>query len=344
MKEKVKVAIIGCGAIAQKRHLPEYLANPAVDVVGYFDNNLSRAQALAQQYGGHAYTTLAALLADPQITAVSVCVVNQAHAAVAIQALKAGKHVLCEKPMATSWSDCQRMVQIARQTGKKLLIDHNQRLIPAHQAAYRLLRQGKLGNLLTFKTTFGHSGPETWSVGGKNPWFFDKKLSQSGAIFDLGIHKIDLLRYLLADEIQAVWAQTATLDKRLPAGQLIGVDDNAIGVYQFGSGVRGTVIASWTYYGPQENSTYIYGSQGVMKIQADPQFPLQVIFRNGQHMNYQWPTSKVRSSGVIAEFIQSIQEDRPTILDAAQILGSMQALFASLKSARTGQIVSLNPA
>lgn len=118
MKEKVKVAIIGCGAIAQKRHLPEYLANPAVDVVGYFDNNLSRAQALAQQYDGHAYITLASLLADSQITAVSVCVVNQAHAAVAIQALKAGKHVLCEKPMATSWLDCQRMVQIARRTGK----------------------------------------------------------------------------------------------------------------------------------------------------------------------------------------------------------------------------------
>lgn len=303
MKEKVKVAIIGCDAIAQKCHLPEYLANPAVDVVGYFDNNLSHVQVLTQQYGGHAYTTSAALLADPQITAVSVCVVNQAHAAVAIQALNAGKHVLCEKSMATSWSYCQKMVQIAQQTGKKLLIDHNQRLIPSHQAAYRLLRQGKLGYLLTFKTTFGHSEPETWSVGGKSPCFFDKKLSQSGAIFDLGIHKIDLLRYLLSDEIQAVWAQTATLDKRLPDGQLIGVDDNAIGVYQFGSGIRGTVIASWIYYGPQENSTYIYGSQVVMKIQADPRFPLQVIFRNGQHMNYQWPASKLQSSGVIAEFI-----------------------------------------
>ena len=90
------IGIIGCGKIAQVRHIPEYAAHPAARLTGYYDLNQERAQALAAQWGGRAYPTWEALLAAPAIDAVSICAANTAHAELTIAALRAGKHVLCE--------------------------------------------------------------------------------------------------------------------------------------------------------------------------------------------------------------------------------------------------------
>ena len=119
----IKIGIIGCGKIAQVRHIPEYRQNPDCEIVGYYDLNLARAQALASEFGGKAYVTLEEMLRDKDIDAVSVCVANISHAEDTIAALDAGKHVLCEKPMATTLDDCEKMVMAARRSGRKLMID-----------------------------------------------------------------------------------------------------------------------------------------------------------------------------------------------------------------------------
>ena len=93
----MKVGIIGCGKIAQVRHIPEYLDNPNVEITGYYDWNADRAAELAEKFGGKAYSTEDELLADEEMDAVSVCVANNAHAKVTIKALNAGKHVLDRK-------------------------------------------------------------------------------------------------------------------------------------------------------------------------------------------------------------------------------------------------------
>ena len=111
------IGIIGCGKIAQVRHIPEYAAHPQARLAGYYDLNQERAQALAAQWGGQAYPTWEALLADPAIDAVSICAANTAHAELTIAALRAGKHVLCEKPMATTLADCEAMAAAARESG-----------------------------------------------------------------------------------------------------------------------------------------------------------------------------------------------------------------------------------
>ena len=95
----VRVGIIGCGKIAQVRHIPEYLDNPNAKLTGLYDLNLQRAKNLAEKYGCKSYESIEEMLADPEIDAVSVCVANHVHAEITIAALKAGKHVLCEKPM-----------------------------------------------------------------------------------------------------------------------------------------------------------------------------------------------------------------------------------------------------
>ena len=109
----IRVGIFGCGKIAQVRHIPEYVANPYAEIRGFYDLNTKRAQELAEKYGGKAYDSYEALLADPDIDAVSVCAANHVHAEISIAALKAGKHVLCEKPMAISLEECEAMVQAA---------------------------------------------------------------------------------------------------------------------------------------------------------------------------------------------------------------------------------------
>lgn len=345
--KKLKVGVIGCGAISQTRHIPEYVANKNVEIIGYFDFNTERAGQMAAKFGGKVFESVDAMLADTDINAVSVCVANDAHAEISIKALEAGKNVLCEKPMATSLADCERMVAAAKANGMKLMIDQNQRLAKSHMKAKALLDQGLIGNVLTFKTTFGHGGPETWSVdGGANTWFFDKNQSKYGAIFDLGVHKLDLMIYMLGSTVTSAFSWLTTLDKRNSQGELIGVDDNAISIYEFDSGVLGTVTASWTYYGEEDNSTIIYGSKGIMKIYDDPQYSVKVILENGEVINYEIDRIQTNdnqtNSGMIDEFADSIINNHPSIADGESVLNSMKAIFAGIEASDKGQKVQIN--
>ena len=100
-----------------------------------------------------------------------------------------------------------------------------------------MIERGDIGKVITFKTTFGHGGPETWSIDpGSNTWFFDKKKAAMGAMADLGIHKTDLIQYLMGEYVAETTAVITTLDKKDGSGNLIGVDDNAICIYKMESG------------------------------------------------------------------------------------------------------------
>ena len=117
----LKIGVVGCGKIAQVRHIPEYAANQNARLVGFFNPSIHRAEEMAAKYGGKVYATAEELFADPEIDAVSVCAANYAHAELTIQALRAGKHVLCEKPMAITLEDCEHMLCEAEKAGKRLL-------------------------------------------------------------------------------------------------------------------------------------------------------------------------------------------------------------------------------
>lgn len=343
----LNIGIIGCGKIAQVRHIPEYDVNKNCRLVGFYDRSLSRAEEMVQKYGGVAYGSYQELLENEEIDAVSVCVPNHLHAEITIAALHSGKHVLCEKPMATTISDCEAMVMAAEKAGKKLLIGHNQRLTPAHKKAKKLIEEGLIGDIITFKTTFGHSGPETWSINpGSDVWFFDKKAAVMGAIGDLGIHKTDLIQYLTGQTIIETTARFATLDKRNSNGDFIGVDDNAFCIYKMKNGIVGTMTASWTYYGPEDNSTVLYGKKGIMRIYDDPNYAIKVLFYNGEKINYELESIQTNdnqtNSGVIDLFIDSIMNDKETELSGKTALSAMRAVFASIESSETGRTVIVN--
>ena len=344
----LKVGIIGCGSIAKQRHGYEYFHNADVQIKGFYDLIAARAQALADLYGGSVYADVDAMLADPEIDAVSVCMANAFHAEISIKALKAGKHVLCEKPMAVTMEQCQAMVDAARESGKRLMIGHNQRLAPAHRKAKELLTSGALGRVITFQSTFGHKGPEMWSMDkSANTWFFKKASASFGSMADLGIHKIDLMRYLIGSEITSVYSTMKVLDKKFPDGTPIEVDDNSVEILNFADGAMGTVTTSWTHYGEECNASVLYCEKGIMKLYADPQYSLKVVNADGTRVLYALDRLQTNddaqqaSSGVIDEFVSAIEENRPSVLDAADVIRSMRAVFACLRSAEEGRLIAL---
>lgn len=344
----MKVGIIGCGSIAKQRHAHEYALNPHTEIAGFYDLNPARAQALVDVFGGRVYASVDELLADPEIEAVSVCVANAYHAPTTIQALEAGKHVLCEKPMAITLSDCEAMIAAAERAGKRLMIGQNQRLAPTHRKAKEILQSGQLGKVIAFQSTFGHGGPEMWSMDkSANTWFFKKNAAAFGSMADLGIHKIDVIRYLVGDEIASVYSKQVVLDKKFPDGTPIEVDDNSIEVLTFRNGVTGTVTTSWTCYGEEYNMTTLFCEKGLMKLYMDPTYSLQIVNRDGTKVFYQIDRIQTNddvqqaSSGIIDEFVSAIEENRPSIVDASSVIGSMRAVFACVKSSEEGREVTL---
>ncbi|MFL6562918.1 MAG: Gfo/Idh/MocA family protein, partial [Bacillus sp. (in: firmicutes)] len=280
--EKLRVGVIGCGSIAQHRHLPEYKANKNVELVAVCDSNEERAREVAEKFGAEAYTSFEELLKNAEVDAVSVCTPNYLHAPISIAALNAGVHVLCEKPMATSTEEAEAMIAAAKESGKKLMIGHNQRFVPSHQRARRLIESGEIGKIYSFRTAFGHGGPEGWSVDGKESWFFQKDKAFVGAMGDLGVHKTDLLRYVLGEEIVEVGSFVETSAK-----DFADVDDNAVCVLKTESGIIGTLAASWAYVSKEDNSTIIYGEKGILRLEDDPTNSLVVQYANGEVVNYQ---------------------------------------------------------
>ena len=342
----IKIGILGCGKIAQVRHIPEYAANPDCQLVGFYNPTKSRAEDMAAKYGGLAYDTAEELLANPEIDAVSVCAANYAHAALSIQALKAGKHVLCEKPMATTLADCEAMVECAKKNGKFLMIGHNQRLAKAHMEAKRLIDAGLIGDIITFRTSFGHGGPETWAIKpGKDTWFFDKSKAAMGVMADLGVHKTDLIQYLTGQRVVRTTARLVTLDKRGEDGELIGVDDNAVCIYEMSGGAFGTMTASWTYYGAEDNSTVLYGTKGIMRIYDDPAHSIVVKLADGQEQVYdveQIQTNDNQTkSGVIDLWVDCLKNNRAPEISGESALYAMRAVFASIESSQTGKTVEI---
>lgn len=344
----LKIGIIGCGKITEVRHAPEYAENPNCQLVAFFDVVPERAKALAEQYGGVAYDSIEALLAS-DVDAVSVCVANAYHAQASIQALKAGKHVLCEKPVATTPEDCEAMVAAAKAAGKFLMIGQNQRLAKAHVKAREIIESGEMGKVITFETHFAHPGPEGWT-GVRDSWFFDKKVASFGVMADLGVHKTDLIHYLTGKKIVRTSAVLATLDKTFSDGRPITVDDNAYAIYTMEDGVVGTMHVSWTNYGNENNSTKIYMEGGVLRMYDDPKYSLIVEKRDGEVIPYELDlltsnkeqtTGGRTSTGVIDAFVESIITNTPPAISGESAMHAMKVVFANEQSAQLGKAVDV---
>ncbi|MGF7032963.1 putative dehydrogenase [Paenibacillus mucilaginosus] len=337
---KLRIAVIGCGSISKHRHIPEYAANPHVELVAFVDPVGERAEHYASLHGGKAFSDYETMLSEIKPDAVSVCTPNATHAPISIAAAKAGAHVLVEKPMAATEEEGLAMIEAAKAAGVYLMVGHNQRFMPPHVKAKEVLSSGRLGKVLTFRTSFGHPGPEGWSVDGRESWFFRKPEAVMGAMGDLGVHKSDFIRWLLGEEVADVTGFIGTQHK-----EGTEVDDNAICVLRMKSGIIGSLVASWTYYKGEDNGTILWCENGVLKIGTDPNDQVIVELRDGTVERYKVgaiaTNEKQVASGVIDAFVESIVTKTPPSVSGEEGLRSLKVILAAFESQNTGRVISL---
>lgn len=187
---KIKVAIIGTGSISNN-HIKGYLANPNVELYAFCDINKKQLHMMGEKYGiTRLFTDKDEMLKLPEIDAVSVCTWNSQHAPCTIAALNAGKHVLCEKPMALNAKEAEEMKAAAEKNGKLLMIGFVRRYGNDCKILQDFISKDFFGDLYYAKATYLRRD------GNPGGWFGDKARSGGGPLIDLGVHVIDLVRYL----------------------------------------------------------------------------------------------------------------------------------------------------
>lgn len=193
---KVKVGIIGCGAIANSAHIPSYMACEDAEIKYFCDVIKEKAEKTAEKWGcGTAIEDYNIILNDPEIEAVSVCTPNLMHKTISIDALRAGKHVLCEKPAARIYSEALEMQKVQHETGKVLNIGVVNRFNTAVNEVRRRIMDGELGEVYHVFVNF-RSHRSIPGIGGA---FTTKAISGGGVLIDWGVHRIDLVMYCLGD-------------------------------------------------------------------------------------------------------------------------------------------------
>ena len=195
MNKKLKIGIIGCGGIANGKHMPSLAAIPEVEMVAFCDLIEERAVEAAKKYGtpdAKVYTDYHELLADKSIDVVHVLTPNKEHAPITIDALHAGKHVMCEKPMAKTAAEAREMVKAAKESGKKLTIGYQNRQKPESIYLKKVVQRGDLGEIYFAKApAIRRRGTPTWGV------FLNEEEQGGGPLIDIGTHSLDLTLYLM---------------------------------------------------------------------------------------------------------------------------------------------------
>jgi len=192
----MKVAIIGCGTIANSAHIPAYMKNKEVEIKYFCDIIPERAQAAVEKYGcGIAVTDYRDILKDDEVVAVSVCTPNNVHAPITIDCLRAGKHVLCEKPAARTYQEALEMQKAQHETGKILNIGVVNRFNDSVNLIKKYIDSGKLGEVFHVYVSFRSHR----SIPGLGGAFTTKEIAGGGALIDWGVHFLDIVMYCCGD-------------------------------------------------------------------------------------------------------------------------------------------------
>jgi len=270
-EQPIRLGIIGAGAIAQRGHIPEFLSIPGVHIEAIADRNGEKAKTVAKKANiPRVFEDYQEMLALEELDAVSICTPNYLHAPMTIAACEAGKHVLCEKPMATTLTDAQAMIDAAAKNRVILMIEQAKRFTPQVEVAKSLLRMGVIGDILAVRSKFGHWGAHTWSPLGS--WFFEREKSGGGVLIDLGIHHADLINwYTEGMQVESVVGMLSSA-----ANKQWEVEDYAIGTLRFTSGAMASLEVSWCTK-PPFDGTEIVGTKGTLFVNY-PEMP-PVIFQ-----------------------------------------------------------------
>ncbi|MCH1639954.1 Gfo/Idh/MocA family oxidoreductase [Paenibacillus timonensis] len=193
---QITIAVIGCGTIANHAHIPSYLAHKQVKIKYFCDILMDRAEAAVVKYEcGQAITDYRQIVEDPEVDAVSICTPNASHASIAIECLRAGKHVLCEKPAARTYAEALEMQKVQHETGKILNIGVVNRYNESVNRIKKMIQNGELGELYHVYASFRSHR----SIPGLGGAFTTKAIAGGGALIDWGVHFLDIVMYCAGD-------------------------------------------------------------------------------------------------------------------------------------------------
>lgn len=302
---KVRWGLIGCGDIAQKRVAPALRDLPTVDFVGVSRAQADLAEAFARQFGARKwYAAWRELLADPEIEAVYIATPVHLHAEQAIAAAEAGKHVLCEKPMALSVEECDRMLAACQANGVQLGIAYYRHFYPVVARIKELIIAGTIG-----KPVLAQINAFEWNdMQPDHPryWFFTKALSGGGPMMDFGCHRIEVLTHIFG-EIVAVKAFTDNLffDRE--------VEDTSAAFFQFANGLRATLTVTHAAFESQDTLD-IYGTAGSLHVVRLNQGDLRIVTAQGERLETHPPHANIQLPS-IADLTDAILEKRAPRVD-----------------------------
>jgi UDP-N-acetyl-2-amino-2-deoxyglucuronate dehydrogenase len=252
----IRFALVGCGRIAQ-RHA-EHIQNNG-ELLAVCDNVPERADALAAKYGIKAYYNIADLLENEKmVDVVAICSPNGLHAEHTIQSLKAGFHVLCEKPMAINVHDCGEMIKAAERVNKRLFAIKQNRFNPPIAAVKQVIEEGRLGKIYSVQLScFWNRNPDYY----QNSWKGTQDMD-GGTLFTQFSHFVDLLYWLIGD-VKNTQAYTANYDHK----GVIEFEDTGVAILEFYNGAIGTINYTVnSYQKNMEGSLTIFAEKGTVKI------------------------------------------------------------------------------
>ena len=257
---RLRYCIVGLGRISMKHFMPACKESKQSQVTALVSGHREKAEEQAEQYGVpkkniYSYENYDDIKDNPDIDAVYIALPNSMHAEYTIRAANAGKHVLCEKPMATTVKDSQSMINACRAANKKLMIAYRCQYEPTNLRAIQMIRTGKLGAVQAIESANGFN----ISAG---EWRLNRQLAGGGPLMDVGIYSLNACRYLTGEEPEHVEGYASVIDKD---GRFKEVEENVSWTIKFPSGI---VASCNTTYGAPMNGYYkVHGSKGILHVE-----------------------------------------------------------------------------
>ena len=346
-KKTINVGIIGAGGIARGAHMPGYLNTDGVKVIAACDIVEATAKKFAKDFDiPHVFTDYSKMVAMDELDAVSVCTPNNYHAGPTVAALEAGKHVLCEKPIAGNGKDGQAMVDAAKKAKKILQIGLHQRFQTRSQFLKKFIEDGGLGQIYYGRAVaMRRRGIPSWGA------FVQKKISGGGPLVDIGVHELDLVVWLMGCPKPlgaAGHAYRKFGDKKDVAvgdwgmwdADNYDVEDFAVAYIRFEDEITGTLETSWAAHFGNVGPSFILGDKGGICLS-----PFQIYTdKHGSMVDItpQLPRSKEDAHTTeVKAFIKAIKEGAPSPVPGEEALAITKIFDAVYKSTKTGSMVSI---
>jgi predicted dehydrogenase len=304
---KVGWGLIGCGDIARKRVAPALrdLGNCELVAVSRFD--AARAEEFAREFGARRWhADWRRLIEDPEVEAVYVATPVHLHAAQAIAAMEAGRHVLCEKPMALGVAECASMNAAARANGVRLGVAYYRRFYPAVERVRGLLSSGEIGTPVVAQM----NAFERFEPGPENPrrWLINKELSGGGPMFDFGCHRVEVLLNLLGRAVEVKGMTSNVVFER-------EVEDTACALLKFEGGAQAVISVTHAARVPQD-TLEIFGDAGSVRIDVLNEGRLRIRTAEGEREEVHAPHANLHQP-LIDDFARAVVEGRPPLVDGA---------------------------